>query len=425
MDNVVPGAPAQAGSRTFTSKVAPALVAGWLFASPLPLHAAPGANVDELLMLARERAPELAVMRLEAEAAEERIVPAGAFPDPMFRLELQDIDAGRVGATKYTVLQPLPWFGKRDARRAGAQADAEAARHRVDESWLDIEMRIKTAYAQYWQVERVEQLTREVLDLLDRLEEVAQARYSGGLAPQQDAIRARTERTQIESELVALDGERARAVAMINAILRRPASAELARPERLKPVPMPAALEFDALAARVAARNPTLAAEAARLASAEQSRELAYRNRYPDVSLGVSPIQRGSRIAAWEVMVEVAIPLQQGVRRSQEREAERMRDAATARRAAAFERLKGELGGALAALESARRTEALIEGRLLPLAQVNFDSALAGYENGRIDFAALLEAQRQIRNARLAIAKAQAEQRMRLAELERIVGDEL
>ena len=435
MKNAVPGTPAPAGSRTLSRTLGPVLLAGLLWVSPLQAQTTPGASVDELLALARERAPELAVMRLEAEAAEERIVPAGAFPDPMFRMELQDLDnEGRgfpvvlphkVGATKYTFVQTLPWFGKRDARRAGAQADAEAARHRIDESWLEIELRIKTAYAQYWQLARVEQLTREVLDLLDRLEEIAQARYAGGLAAQQDAIRARTERTMIESELVVLEGERARAVAIINAILRRSATADLARPERLKPVPAPAALEFEALAARVAARNPTLAAEAARVTSAEQARELAYRNRYPDLSFGVSPIQRGSRIAEWEVMVEVAIPLQQGARRSQEREAERMRDAAAARRAAAFERLKGELGGALAALESARRTESLIEGRLLPLAQVNFDSALAGYENGRIDFAALLEAQRQIRNARLSIAKAQAEQRMRLAELERIVGDEL
>lgn len=425
MKNAVPGTPAPAGSRTLSQRIRPVLLAGLLWVSPLQAQSAPGASVDELLALARERAPELAAMRLEAEAAEERVVPAGAFPEPMFRVELQEIDAGRVGATKYTVLQPLPWFGKRDARRAVAQADAQAARHRVDDSWLEIELRIKTAYAQYWQLARVEQLTREVLDLLDRLEEIAQARYAGGLAAQQDAIRARTERTMIESELVVLEGERARAVAIINAILRRSATAELARPERLKPVPTSAALEFEALTARVAARNPTLAAEAARVTSAEQARDLAYRNRYPDISFGVSPIQRGSRIAEWEVMVEVAIPLQQGVRRSQEREAERMRDAAAARRAAAFERLKGELGGALAALESARRTESLIEGRLLPLAQVNFESALAGYENGKIDFAALLEAQRQIRSARLSIAKAQAEQRMRLAELERIVGDEL
>jgi cobalt-zinc-cadmium efflux system outer membrane protein len=193
----------------------------------------------------------------------------------------------------------------------------------------------------------------------------------------------------------------------------------------LRAVPALAALDVAMLSDRIATRNPTLAAEAARITSAERARELAYRNRFPDVSIGVSPIQMGSRIAEWELMLEVSIPLQQGVKRSQEREAERMRDAALARRTAAFARLQGELGGTLAALESARQTESLIEQRLLPLARINFESALAGYENGKVDFAALLEAQRQIRKARQDIVKAQADQQMRLAELERIVGEDL
>ena len=95
----------------------------------------PGASVEELLAIARERTPELTIMRLEAEAVADRVGPSAAFPDPLFRVELQDIDNNRVGATKYTFVQLLPWFGKRDLRRAGAVADAEAARMRIDDTW--------------------------------------------------------------------------------------------------------------------------------------------------------------------------------------------------------------------------------------------------------------------------------------------------
>ena len=49
-------------------------------------------------------------------------------------------------------------------------------------------------FAQYYYVSHNLKLTREVLDLLARLESVAQARYAGGLAAQQDAIRAQVER---------------------------------------------------------------------------------------------------------------------------------------------------------------------------------------------------------------------------------------
>lgn len=395
----------------------------------------PGASVDELLALARARMPELEVMRLEAAAVAERIVPAGAFPDPMFRMELQDItfdgttraylSPAKVGSTKYTILQPLPFFGKRDLRRAGAEADAEAARGRIDEVWSEVAMRVKSAYAEYWQVSGTERITRDVLELMARLQQVAEVRYEGGLAAQQDVIRAQTERTAMQGELIMLGGERRRAVATLNALLARPASAALAEPERIRAFPKPALLDLAALTDRVAGRNPTLAVEAARIASAERARELTYRNRWPDFSIGVSPIQMGSRIAEWELMLEVAIPLQQGVRRSQEREAERMRDAAVARQRAVFVRLQGELGSAIAAFDTARQTEALIVGQLLPQAQLTFESALAGYENGKVDFATLLDAQRAIRKARADIVKAQADQQMRLAELERIVGEEL
>ena len=51
----------------------------------------PGARVEELLELARRQNPELAAMGFEAEAAQARVQPAGALPDPMGRLELRDV----------------------------------------------------------------------------------------------------------------------------------------------------------------------------------------------------------------------------------------------------------------------------------------------------------------------------------------------
>jgi AmiR/NasT family two-component response regulator len=50
-----------------------------------------GGEVESLLEFARSRHPEFAALRAEAAAAAERIEPAGALPDPMFRTELRDI----------------------------------------------------------------------------------------------------------------------------------------------------------------------------------------------------------------------------------------------------------------------------------------------------------------------------------------------
>jgi outer membrane protein TolC len=56
---------------------------------------------------------------------------------------------------------------------------------------------------------------------------------------------------------------------------------------------------------------------------------------------------------------------------------------------------------------------------------LNFKAALAGYETGKLDFATLLDAQRQIRKARLDSLKAQGEMQIRLAEIERLLGEDL
>jgi cobalt-zinc-cadmium efflux system outer membrane protein len=70
-----------------------------------------------------------------------------------------------------------------------------------------------------------------------RLEQVAQARYAGGLAAQADAIRAQLEQTAMRSELIMLDSEKRQIRARLNALLARESGAPLADPLELRPIP--------------------------------------------------------------------------------------------------------------------------------------------------------------------------------------------
>lgn len=395
----------------------------------------PGRTAASLLDYARQNNPEYASMRHEADAAAERVAPAGALPDPRFRLELMDItrmgeqnptlSPERVGSTKYTLIQELPWYGKRDLKREIAELDADGATGRARGSWSEIAARLKSAYAQLYLLHRNERITRELLDLTVRLERIAQARYAGGLAMQQDVIRAQVEQTAMRGELIMLENEGRMLQARVNMLLARPAGAPLAEPEALRPLPAPARLDFAALEERVRGRNPRLFAEDAAIRSAEKKRELAYKERYPDFMLGVTPVQYGSSVKEWQLMVEFNIPLQQSSRRGMERESESMFSAARARRDATANEVLAELAENLSGIEAARRTEALAATSLLPQAELAFNSALAAYENGKADFTTLVEAQQQIRKARLSRIKAQAEAQVRLAELERLLGEDL
>jgi outer membrane protein TolC len=387
-------------------------------------EAPPGGSVDALLALARQQSPEVIALRLEADAARERAAASGALPDPTLRFEERGIAADMgVRSTKYTFIQPLPFWGKRDLRREAAEAEADAAAAGSDAGWLELAARIKAAYALDYALAQQLALSREVADLLDRLAAISRNRYANGLAPQQDAIRARVERTALQTEIVQLENERHHAQVRINGLLARPSHAALAEPQA--PRAMPSRLDHAALEERLRAKNPSLFADEARIRAAQSNRDATYRNRYPDVALGVSPIQTGSRVSEWELMLEVNIPLQQGSRRSHERESERMLEAARARRDAGANRLVSELAENVSAFEAAQRIEQLTRGDLLPQAELTFQAALAGYENGKVDFATLLDAQRQIRKAKQDVIKAQAEQQARLAEIEKLAGEEL
>ena len=394
-----------------------------------------GASVESLLDYAKERNPEYASMQYEAAAAAERAAAAGQLPDPKLRVELMEITmAGeqsptllpnRVGSTVYTLMQDVPWFGKRGLQREIAAFESDGAKGRAAGTWAELASRIKSGYAQFYYIHQNERLNNEILDLMSRLEQVAQVRYAGGLAAQVDAIRAQVELTNLKNELIALENEKRMTQARLNMLLARPANAALAAPQRLRPLPTPVKLDYAALQDRVRARNPQLFAEDARLKAAEKSRDLTYKNRYPDFTFSIAPTQSGNSIKDWALMVEINIPLQQSWRRAQEREAQAMLSAARSRSEATANQVLAELTENLSGMDAARRTEAAITNSLLPQTELTFKAALASYETGKVDFATLLDAQRLIRQAKQNQIKAQVEAQTRLAAIEQLLGEEL
>ena len=395
----------------------------------------PGATVESLLSLARERNPEYAGMRQEAQAASERIEPSGNLPDPKLRVELMDITKmgeqnptllpANVGSARYTFMQDVPWFGKRDLKRDIATLEAQGATGRVLGTWAELSSRIKSGYAQLYYLHQSERLTREILDLMARLEQVAQARYAGGLAVQQDVVRAQVEQSNMKNELIALENEQRVVQARLNALVARPVNAPLTAPQQMRPIPLRSQLDYSVLEAKVRERSPQLFALDAQLKAAQSNRELTYKNRYPDFTLGIFPTQYGNTFKDWSLMVEFNIPFQQSSRRSQEREAESMLSAAESRKETTANQVLTELAENLSGLDAARRTEMNTSTRLLPQAELASQSALASYENGKVDFATLLDAQRQIRQAKQSQIKAQLEAQMRLAEIEKLLGEDL
>lgn len=397
---------------------------------PMAKQAIPGATLPDLLAYAREHNPDLTTRRLEAEAARERIEPAAALPDPKFQLELMDFTntmsggdpsllPGEVG-TRYRLIQPLPFWGKRGLRGEVAEALAGQSERMVDSTALEVEARIKTAFARYYQAAGQARILDETLSLVEALGRLAETRYSVGLVPQQDVVRAHSEITSLKVELVEAERRRRDAAAKLNTQLPRVADAPLATPEQLPAVP--ARLQLASLFEQAKSSSPELARERLGIVAANKGRKLVYLNRYPDFAVGLTNNRPRNGEDSWDLMVELNIPLQQSSRRAQEREAERRLEAAMSRLAAAEARLNGRLGETLAAFVANRDKARLLADTLLPQARATLEAAQAGYESGRVNFNTLIEAERQILRTRLALLDTETDTAVRVAELEQLVG---
>lgn len=389
----------------------------------------PGAELEELLALARRMSPELRARALEAEAALERVEVEGALQDPVLRLELEDIERQessplpeRPGGAMLTLEQEFPLWGKRGLQKAIARAEAATAQAERRGVEADLLARLKVAYAALYAAHRGMRLTHELARSVATIAELARSRYAQGLGSQQEAIAAEIEKVQLETELARLDGERQQAEAQLNALLGRPPGALFVVPQGLRPLPPEDALRLPELVDLALRTSPMLAVEQARIEAAVSGRELVRRSWFPDVTLGLSAVEESRRIMGYEAMVELALPLRWGVRETRAREAATRVAAAQAARDAAARRLEGDLGVALAQLSAARRVASILHAQHLPQARLALTTALQAFELDQVVLAEVLEAERRVRATELEHLAVLVQQQEQLAEIERLLG---
>lgn len=400
------------------------------------LPSVPGASVDELLAMARAMNPGLAAAALDAQAAQVRIGATGRYPDPMFRTEFEDITGNgtryapdTLGRVKYTVEQTIPLWGKLDLQRKVAVAEAGAASEQRRAVENELAARIKIVFANAYATREAIRINEELLGTVAAIARVAQSRYAQGQGGQQDAVTAEVERGRLQADLARLDGDRRSWNAQINALLNRPVAAPLAPPQALRPVPAPESIELDRLVERAQIANPQLGMDAARITADERNAELVRRNWYPDLTLGVSVFDadsnNGRDFGGYEAMVSFAIPLQWGLRRAQEGEAVAKLAASRARRQATGLDLQSQIEAAYWAFVSAQRGERILRDVNIPQTKVVLQSALAGYQLGRVDLPSVLLADQAVRRVALDRINLLIEQQVRLAEIERVIGEDL
>jgi len=381
---------------------------------------------DELVARALQRSPSLAALEARVREAREMVRPAGALPNPMVELMLQDIGFPRwtVGEEDMSMFGPqvtqgIPFPGKRGARRQAAQAEVTVKASEFELLRREVARDIRRLYAQLYALDQEQQSLSSGHELLEMLAATVRERYSAGMAEQEAAIKAQLTVSRLDERLDDIAAERRGLVASLNRYLDQPGDAPLGRvrtlPETLVP-PMP----WEAV---IVENSPEVAVRRAEAQASERRLRAARLELRPDFLAGAGVGFRGGKDPAVTLRLGMELPLWSAQSRipmiraaEQDLEASRqaLRDAeAWARAEAARLEADWQRSGS----QVTRYAQAIV-----PQTSLALDAARSSYLAGRGDFSTVIEDFNTWLEARTGLARREAERLGTWAELQTTIG---
>jgi outer membrane protein, heavy metal efflux system len=155
--------------------------------------------------------PRVRAIRAGIDVARADASAAGRWPNPRLTIDREAV-AG-VAETLTTVLQPLPFTGRRTLERAAASAAADAAAHRAADEVRRVRADLRLAYAELAAAQvRERELTRS-RQQLQELSRILERREAAGDAAGFDRLRAQREVLEVDADRALAAADRARAQA--------------------------------------------------------------------------------------------------------------------------------------------------------------------------------------------------------------------
>lgn len=355
--------------------------------------------LESLIREALETRPELRQARATVRAESERVPQAGALPDPILSLGIQNdsfqaIQIGTMETSYYQALvtQPFFWPGKRDLRTDVASQQVKLAETQLARVGLTVEADVRRAYVELLLARDARALLARQEALWELAEGLAKARYQVGEVPQSDLLRAQLERTRLRQQRLALEAQERTRLQALNRLRDHPLDEPVETALQLADLEDPRLPGLADALADAEARSPELSQARLSVEQAKKRVELASRERYPDMALSAGVMPRGSLDPMWTVSFSVGLPVWSG--RKQERavaESEARHDAEGQGAEAIRQVLRLRTEERLALLGSALETNQLYRGGLLVQSEATTESTMSQYKVGRVSFASVLE----------------------------------
>jgi outer membrane protein, heavy metal efflux system len=357
-------------------------------------------SLQTLVAEALEQNPEIRAMRRGFDMMRARVPQAKALPEPMLSygyagnaafippFDFQKGDPASARMLSFT--QEVPYPGKLAIKGKIANVEAEAEWWNYDQVRLNVVAEVKDTYYDLFYLHKAIETVTKNKELVEKFARIAEAGYSVGKGVQQDVLKAQVEISKLTDQLTVLEQRRQTAEARINSLLFREPETPVGRPEEIKPREFTHSLEE--LNEAALTNYPALKAQRRKIDREQHGVELARKDFYPDFTVSLTYYNRPGMPEMYGVNVGVKIPIYFWQKQrpavaeatsSARAERERLENAT----ALLFFRVKDRY----LAVTTAQRLLKLYGTTIIPQSSLSLESAISGYEAGKVDFLTLLD----------------------------------
>ncbi|OGW21768.1 MAG: hypothetical protein A2Z82_00230 [Nitrospirae bacterium GWA2_46_11] len=348
-------------------------------------------KLQELIDEALKNNHEILVSESKIAVSKFKIPQVKSLPDPMFMFGYQNEGLRRYNYGEsadaqwmFSASQMFPFPGKLSLKGEMAERDAEGMKASSEAVHLKTVARIKELYYDLFLTHKNIDLIKDRTLLFSRIEDAAIARYSSGMASQQEVIMAQTEKYMLLEKEEMLKQKIQSLEAMLNNTVGRDVKSPLGRPADMPATVL--ARNMDELILTAHNNSPEVKLREKMVSSAEVRVNMAEKEYYPDFTVAASLFDRKNMQDMWSLTTTINIPI---FYRTKQRQAVNEAKASLSEARHELAGLKLMLSSAVrdnySMLKTSESLMDLYKTGLIPKTYQDFESAVAGYATGKVE----------------------------------------
>jgi cobalt-zinc-cadmium efflux system outer membrane protein len=364
------------------------------------------------------------------QASTYRIGQVTALPDPMFMIGYQNEGWDKYTFGKelgaqwmYSLSQMFPFPGKRGLKGEMAARDADSSEAMYRAQRLRTVANVKELYYDLFLAYKNIDLVNDKTALFSRIEDAALARYSSGMATQQEVLMAQTEKYMLLEKETMLKQKVRSLEAMLSAALGREANVPLGKPAEPAGTPFTAGLEE--LQETALRQSPEILSREKMVDESQARVGMSEKEYFPDVTVAASVFQRtGPFQDMWSVTATFNIPLYFGAKRQAVAEAHSLSTGARHELVASRVMVSSSIKDNYSMLTAAEKLMGLYKDGLIPKTYQDFELALSGYVSGKVEAITVISRLKALLDFETLYWTQFVEREKAIARIEALVGTE-